>query len=837
LSKLRLRSGQTCPAPIHRISALSMLRGVLQISGRVPLFVSLVTAALLLAIFCVPGPAFAQSQASSQIDVPAGRLSNSIRTLARQTRISIASRDAGIRRIRAKAIRGRFTPDEALSQLLAGTPYRAVAIRGGYRIERRPVTRAVSKPASPVPAKPAPPPPPPAPPIPIIVEGTKLSQTNLDYPGGVKIIQLNPGLSTSPEGYASEASLDGVLADVPAVSGTALGSGRNKIFLRGIADSSFNGPTQSTIGIYLGEQRLVYSAPNPDLKLHDVENVELLEGPQGTLYGAGTIAGLVHINPVQPDTSATSGEGWAGLGLTQDGGANWNLGGVVNLPFSENSAARVLAYSGKDSGYIDDPSRGLSDINRASHFGGRAIFAIDLSPDWNVQLAGFGQQNELKDGQYVDRTLADLQRTEKAAQPFKGRIYGGGLTVRGYLGSHELTSITSLVDHAMQSSFDSSILTDDGNSEPSIQTFSESRDIRLLSHETRLSGGNEASLSWLLGISALHNRDRTEQLIVNLNGNDPPPFAKLSYRQEEYAAFGKASYAIGPSWSLEGGGRLLYTAAKGERSFGNDTFVEPRKGPVRFLPAAALSWKPSQNWLLYSRYQNGLRTGGVAIERDSNRDPTTAQFDPDRVHSFETGLRGQLGELSPLRFRMTLFHSRWRDIQADYLNAEGFPITRNIGDGDITGLDANMEWELRNDWLLSIAGAWYDSSVERVLVSGDIADVAIPNVPTFSLQGRIAKQWTMASDDKMGAALSGRYVGKSFIDLDQLVRDEQGKYGALDLAAWWASDNLTLRFQVLNLTNSRGNRFAFGNPFTARTEDQATPMRPRTIQLSVTFKP
>src|SRR3546814_3098560 len=88
------------------------------------------------------------------------------------------------------------------------------------------------------------------------------------------------------------------------LSSTHLGAGRNKLFIRGIADSSFTGPTQATVGQYLGDIRLSYNAPDPDLRLYDVDNVEVLEGPQGTLYGAGSLGGIIRVVPNAPNPDA-----------------------------------------------------------------------------------------------------------------------------------------------------------------------------------------------------------------------------------------------------------------------------------------------------------------------------------------------------------------------------------------------------------------------------------------------------------------------------------------------------------------------------------------------------
>ena len=93
---------------------------------------------------------------------------------------------------------------------------------------------------------------------------------------------------------------EAVLDRLPMLASTSLGPGRNKIYIRGVADSSFNGPSQSIVGQYLGDVRLTFNAPDPDLQLYDMRRVELLEGPQGTLYGTGSLGGILRLVPNGP---------------------------------------------------------------------------------------------------------------------------------------------------------------------------------------------------------------------------------------------------------------------------------------------------------------------------------------------------------------------------------------------------------------------------------------------------------------------------------------------------------------------------------------------------------
>ncbi|MEP1422491.1 MAG: TonB-dependent receptor [Erythrobacter sp.] len=515
------------------------------------------------------------AQSHQEVNVPAGRLSSAIRTLSRQTRVSIVSSDRGLRSIRSRAVRGNLSAEEALRQLLQGTPYRAASVRGGgFRIEKRPPTRIAG---SRVLARATPPPP-----QPIIVEATKRSAASTDYAGGLRTLDLTtPGLISGASG------LDDLLANVPSVNGTALGPGRNKVFLRGIADSSFNGPTQSTIGLYLGEQRIIFSAPNPDLRLVDVETVELLEGPQGSLYGTGTLAGLLRINPRKPDPTALESEGWVGVGFTSGAEQSWDVGSLFNLPVSDSAAVRVVGYGGREGGHVDDAARNLSNINSAKFYGGRAALAFDLGPDWNATLSGFGQQVDVDDGQYVDAGLPGLSRADLIAQPFRSRIYSGAVTVRGYLGEVGIVSTTGLVDNTLDTTFDSSALTQRPGSR---QAFEETRDIRLITHETRISGGDLEGFNWVAGLGTLRTREDVTQLIENVQGdvNDLPPFARQRFKLDEVAVFGEGSIPLTSEVSATVGARVLYTWSTGERSFGQNTVVEPRNGPTRLLPTLAI---------------------------------------------------------------------------------------------------------------------------------------------------------------------------------------------------------------------------------------------------------
>src|SRR5690606_7976600 len=257
-----------------------------------------------IAMVCVAAtPAAAQDVA---FDIRAGRLSDALVSLGAQAGITIGASDPNLAQVRSRRVRGKMTIREALARLLAGTGCRVAFVAPGTVR----VTRIGTAGASPRPVdRPAPPAPPPPPETTIVVTGSKQQTPLENFAGTVRMVDVG---ATDAARFGSRGT-EALVARLPMLSSTNLGTGRNKVFIRGIADSSFNGPSQALVGQYLGDVRLSYNAPDPDLQLYDLQRVEVLEGPQGTLYGAGSLGGILRLVPNSPDPSAASAAFSGGL--------------------------------------------------------------------------------------------------------------------------------------------------------------------------------------------------------------------------------------------------------------------------------------------------------------------------------------------------------------------------------------------------------------------------------------------------------------------------------------------------------------------------------------------
>jgi outer membrane receptor protein involved in Fe transport len=196
--------------------------------------------------------------------------------VGQQARISIGTPEPRLLDIQLPALHVHGSPERVIDSLArqAGVKARRM-IAGSWQLSSSPLPREPTGPSlEPIPAM-----------IAIIVEGTKRAQPLSDDPS--EIYRISGDLERF--GRIPDTRAIGNL--VPTLVSTDWGDGHDKLFLRGVADSSFPGSSPSLVGQYLGDLRLNYDAPDPDLRLYDMASVEVMEGPQGTLYGAGALGG------------------------------------------------------------------------------------------------------------------------------------------------------------------------------------------------------------------------------------------------------------------------------------------------------------------------------------------------------------------------------------------------------------------------------------------------------------------------------------------------------------------------------------------------------------------
>ena len=571
-----------------------------------------------LASMVIAAPSLAQTRAV-QFNVPAVTLREAVTAVSVQGGASIGFRDPALAHLRIRALHGRMTVDQALERMLEGTPLRARRVAPNtYLIERRP-------PAPRLPLAPAPilPPPTVASTSDIIVTASKRDIPLGAYPGGVEIIagdELGPADAIRGTG-AIEARL-------ASVGSTHLGPGRNKLFIRGIAESSFVGPTQATVGQYWGNSRVSYSAPDPNLRLYDVEHVEVLEGPQGTLYGAGSLGGIIRVVPNAPDDSAAFGATWLGAQAVQHGRPGFDGGAMLNLPLVEDRLAlRALAFGGYEGGYINDTARRRNDINKVRTYGGRAALRYHPDDEWVIDANIVGQHTHGEDSQYAERGGDGLTRQSAISQPYSNDFLLGEMALRRHWGDVEFTGSLGMARQEVTENFEGPALstpTDPGQA-PVIgalpANFAQATHIRMLMGEARLSRQHDNGQGWLFGASFLRNSARVNRVMSGLVSDTA--LTGVLNRNTEFTLFGETGIALDAQVTVTLGGRMIHSQLSGHSedviesvAYSRDPSVRSGRSETRFLPSAALTFRPDSHLTLYARYQQGFRPGGIAIRRE-----------------------------------------------------------------------------------------------------------------------------------------------------------------------------------------------------------------------------
>lgn len=764
--------------------------------------------------------------AEQGIAVPAGPLGAALSDLSRQTGISIGG-DQILTGRHSPGTSGPLTPEQALTRLLTGTGlgFRKVG-PDTYRLEPLPAPHlrpaADQGQAAPV--------------EPIIVTATKRGASPADLPvavGWLTAADLARLGSTNP---------DAALPLLGGVGSTHLGPGRNKLAIRGLSDSAFTGQTQATVGLYLDNAKVNYNAPDPHLHLIDLDRVEVLRGPQGTLYGGGSIGGILRIVPAPPDLSERSAQARLSGSLTRDGAPGGGVEAVLNQPLlTDRLAVRLALYAEREGGVID-VAGGRRNIDRTDTQGGRLLVAFVPSDDWRLELGGTYQLIDTDDSHYIQGRRGCCTRAVQLAEPHDNDFDEAHVTLTGSLPFADLHSTTAVVRHEIDSFYDAStaVLALAGLPDRTA-LFHEAQLSRLWTHETRLTSRDEgdSTLNWLSGLY-LSRQTANSSRRLNPAAESGTDLWRRDRVDEvkEAALFGELSWRFQPDWTLTAGGRLFHVAQEVEATARAPApSVAQAEGYTRetdYTPKLALSWQAWEDTTFYAQMTEGYRPGGINIEEAgpvTGDDYRTARFQTDELWNYEVGTKLSLWQ-GRLTLDAAIFHARWRNIQTDQLRADGLTITTNAGDGSNTGIEVTPRLRL-GPWRLDATIILNDP--ELTSVARDFTGSADGGLPGASrLSGSASLSWRGQVADGMNllTALDYSHTGRThltFTDgISQGPVDLLGGRVTLHGAGAWS-----LGIALDNILDSDANQFAYGNPFTLGAGLQATPVRPRTVRVSI----
>ena len=634
-------------------------------------------------------------------------------------------------------------------------------------------------------------------------------------------------------------SFSEVALQFPGVAETNLGPGRDKIFVRGISDGAFTGRTQSTVGLYLDEVPITYNAPDPDLRLTDVDRVEVLRGPQGTLYGSGSIGGIVRIVAQRPDSRAPAAsvliEGMTNQHGDQSGGAEV----VLNVPlWKQRAAVRAVAYVDELAGYLDNPGLGAKDVNRGHRSGQRVSGLVDIGDGWQARASVVRQSIKTDDSQYT-QGLGKLSRSARIREP-----HDNDFSLFSSSFSHDAASTTvrvsaAYIDHDLSTRYDATGAFD--LSSRRAAAFDEDQEVQLWVAEAVANSATPGRLRWLGGAFGSISRESSGGVLdATISGGGRRSIYQRRDQLSEAAIFGELTYEFSSRLTATLGGRLFAarvgTVAGG---FGLAPGLTTFRGHLTdegFTPKVRLSYAYSPDLVIYAQVQDGYRAGGFnvpAAADGAGGGPTVGSFRPDRLRNYEVG--GEISLFSnSLTLRSAIFRADWRNVQTDQFRPSGLPLTLNIGDGSNAGIEFEGLWKPSRHWRVRLNGLVGEPQLTR---TSDVfparVDIGLPGVAKRTLATDVSYIFDLPADLRAEISAQVAYVGRSFLTFDGATASAMGDYAQGRLALRVTGSRWEAQAYINNVSDEAGNTFAYGNPFSRARSRQVTPLPPRTFGLAL----
>jgi outer membrane receptor protein involved in Fe transport len=736
------------------------------------------------------------------------------------------------------ALTGAYTLDEALAHILAGAPcdYRILDPRTVRIVAPPPAAKAEAAPVR-TPTLVAE----------ILVTAAKRPSSVGRLPASVSVIPHDQiELTGAADVEQTTAQMAGVLT-------TNLGPARDKLILRDLSDGSFTGRTRSTVGSYLDDAAINYNAPDPDLQLVDVERIEVIRGPQGALYGSGSLSGVFRIVTRKPDLTRPA-FGVAGLVADTKGGSpSHEIEGYANLPLAHDVAAlRLVGYRDVQGGYIDNAQLRLSNVDTTVREGGRVALRLQPHDAWQLDLSAIAQRLRSNDTQYTVSTpemarLARDERLSRLQERHKNDFMEGSATLRGEFGGWaSLRANVAYVDHTFSSQFDASqVLAAVFNDPASLGVYYEHTRIHMLSADIVLRSTRSDRLSWLVGAYAVGTREKSP---ASLDAQQPSGMLRRFYTENrrdqlhETAIYGEASYAFAPGWTASLGGRFFTSSVHTQSGVIAPVFPGVSRSVAYstdfdgFSPKVSVQRQFASGAIVYALYSEGYRPGGFNTGGLQLIRPSRLTFAPDKLRNYELGLKGRLFD-ARLNLRTAVFFDQWRNIQTDQYRPSGIPYTANAGDADITGWESELDYDFDFGLSVQLNALVADSRITRS--NPDFLTqviTALPTVPRFS--GGLLAVYQHPLPRNLTLRLIGEtgYVGSSAISFDAKKTTRMGEYANTRLSAQVAGRDWTATLFVTNPTDAAGDTFSYGNPFTFSADNvrQSTPQRPRTFGIRLT---
>jgi iron complex outermembrane receptor protein len=797
----------------------------------------------------------ADSAAPVLFDIPAQPLETALLRFSEQAGVQVVVSNPAIKGLPAAALRGSYPIEKALQVLLQGSGL-------GYRFTSDrtiAISTAKSHPTSSMDTPSAVP----------SAATYRSDEEQASAPTGIQLEEIvvtaqkrEERLQDVPVPVASinaatlvennQLRLQDYYQSIPGLSITPSVQSTQTLAIRGITTG---GGTNPTVGVTVDDvpfgssTNLGGGLVVPDLDPGDLARVEVLRGPQGTLYGASSMGGLLKFVTLDPSTEGFSGRAQVGtVGVVNGNGLGYNVRGSVNAPVTDDLALRASAFTRDDPGYIDNPVLDAKGVNEAHVSGGRLAASWKPLDNFSAKLTALYQDTRGNGSNDVDRVpgLGDLQQNYiPDVGGYDRRIQAYSATLTARVGSADLISLSGYNSNAYSDSSDytyavgplTNLLFGVQNS----PLYNNNRTDKF-TQEVRLSMPLGQAVDWLLGGFYTHESSSYSE---NVLAQDPATLASLGEvlgidfptRYTEYAGFTDFTLRFTEHLDVQLGGRESHIEQTfNQTEFGDAVGTTPLITPEERSSANAFTYlvtprlKLSPDLMLYVRLASGYRAGGT----NATIPGEPSQYNPDKTHNYDLGLKGDFLDRR-LSLDASLFYIAWDDIQLQLHDPSGLGFNANGGKAKSEGVE--LSTQARPVTGLTIA-AWVVWN-EAVLTQDFPADSTVLGVSGDRLpdSSRISGYFAIDQRIPLGSALVAdfgadeSYVGDRIsVFTATAARQRFAPYAKTDFHAGLNYNTWNAVLYANNVTDRRGilNGGLGGFPPYAFTYIQ-----PRTIGLTL----
>lgn len=697
----------------------------------------------------------------------------------------------------------------------------------------------------------------------VIVSATKREQAVRDIPASINALS---GSSLEEQGAQELADF---LKLVPGVTQNPLGSDQSRVTIRGVGADTARLTTSQTTAVMIGETSFsdpLFSAVTPDVNPFDLASVEVLKGPQGTLFGSSGLSGALRYVPEKPRFGEWEGKLSAAKTNTEQAADSDSHAAAINIPLGGDYplALRVVGIERNAGGIVDNLNTGEKDIDDRYQTSERGMLAWQPTNALIVDVLYMEQRTDIDETPFSSDPEGELVRTTTFGPSTQTTAFDiASITGTYSLGWADIVLTGSRMGKFLASDFDATRLVNGGSlTGTDAVRLALGQDVTGNTTELRLVSNNESRLRWIVGGFSL---DYTQFFSTTLYSNSgpgglglplPAPPAQRTVLTEitadidarEIALFTDVSWAFVDNWEIsiglrdyksivdgvvKGSGAIIL-AATGSPEYRNAA----RISESGISPKLSLTWTPAENLMLYTTVSKGFRMGGIQTISDTPTTDVPETFKSDTLWNYEVGLRGEWFD-NNLQTDIAVYKVDWDEPQLVQRTPDNlFNIIDNVGSAEIDGAELAIQYLTPVDGLsVNASAAYTDARTSESFRAPDGTPVKagtnLPGTGLWQTALTLTYQRSFGPWD-LRSSVTHSYVSDAYNDLLQNaeVLGYQSWDAHLSLSRFWGERSVMLALAATNLEDERGITNVL---YSAEDRQDVYYIRPRSLEMRVSL--